>query len=239
MIEFKQNMGKRIYIQRKRMSYGEYGFTKRSEVQSSYQEYSCKPREEKEQSYQEYGDPKMSGTGSLFGSQPAPVNLAAFDDEMERYCEQQRKIKAERLAKRTAYCDEHDIQGDVREKILKGRISIEEFEALQKSASEVTEAPEGKPEPVVLTEDFFHPSVEFTNAPETPVEETSDERSERLIKEASAAIAPFLVPEQPAEESVEVTTSFTTAEPETVPEQPQTGKKKKSKKKTEEVSDAE
>lgn len=168
MIEFKQNMGKRIYIQRKRMSYGEYGFTKRSEVQSSYQEYSCKPREEKEQSYQEYGDPKMSGTGSLFGSQPAPVNLAAFDDEMERYC------------------DEHDIQGDVREKILKGRISIEEFEALQKSASEVTEAPE-----------------------------------------------------QPAEEPVEVQTDVNTAETETVPEQPQTGKKKKSKKKTEEVSDAE
>jgi hypothetical protein len=216
MIEFKQNMGKRIYIQRKRMSYGEYGFTKRSEVQSSYQEYSCKPREEKEQSYQEYGDPKMSGTCSLFGSQPAPVDLAAFDDEMERYCEQQRKIKAERLAKRTAYCDEHDIQGDIREKILKGRISIEEFEALQKSASEVTEAPEGKQEPVVLTEEFFHPSVEFTNAPE-----------------------------QPAEEPVEVQTDVTTAEPETVPEQTQTGKKKKSKKntenteKTEEVSDAE
>lgn len=208
MIEFKQNMGKRIYIQRKRMSYGEYGFTKRSEVQSSYQEYSCKPREEKEQSYQEYGDPKMSGTGSLFGSQPAPVDLAAFDDEMERYCEEQKKIKAERLAKRTAYCDEHDIQGDIREKILKGRISIEEFEALQKSACDVTE-------------------------------ETSDERSERLLKEASIAIAPFLVPEQPAEEPVEAQTDVTTAEAETVPEQPQTGKKKKSKKKTEEVQDAE
>ena len=190
MIEFKQNMGKRIYIQRKRMSYGEYGFSKRSEVQSSYQEYSCKPREEKEQSYQEYGDPKMSGTGSLFGSQPAPVDLAAYDDEMERYCEEQRKIKAERLAKRTAYCDEHDIQGDIREKILKGRISIEEFEALQKSATEVTEAPE-----------------------------------------------------QPAEAPVEVQTDVNTAETETAPEQPQTGKKKKSKesskKKTEEVSDAE
>ena len=220
------------------MSYGEYGFTKRSEVQASYQEYSCKPREEKEQSYQEYGDPKMSGTGSLFGSQPAPVNLAAFDDEMERYCEEQKKIKAERLAKRTAYCDEHDIQGDIREKILKGRISIEEFESLQKSATEVTEAPEQpevKPQPHILTEEFFHPSVEVR-------EETSDERSERLINEASAAIAPFLVPEQPAEESVEVqtdvTTGFTTAEPETVPEQPKTGKKKKSKKR-EEVSDAE
>lgn len=190
MIEFKQNMGKRIYIQRKRMSYGEYGFTKRSDVQSSYQEYSCKPRDERAQSYQEYGDPKMSGTSSLFGSAPRPVDLKAFDEEMERYCEEQRKIKAQRLAERTAYCDEHDIQGDVREKILKGRVSIEEFEALQKSATEVTEAPE-----------------------------------------------------QPAEESVEgqtdVTTGFTTAETETVPEQPQTGKKKKSKKKTEEVSDAE
>lgn len=204
MIEFKQNMGKRIYIQRKRMSYGEYGFTKRSEVQSSYQEYSCKPREEKEQSYQEYGDPKMSGTGSLFGSAPTPVNLAAFDEEMERYCEQQAKIKAERIAKRTAYCDEHNIQGDIREKILKGRISIEEFEALQKSASEVTEAPE---QPAILTEEFFHPSVNE--------------------------------PEQPAEEPVEVQTDVTTEEPETLPEQPQTGKKKKSKKKTEEVSDAE
>lgn len=202
MIEFKQNMGKRIYIQRKRMSYGEYGFTKRGEVQSSYQEYSCKPREENEQSYQEYGDPKMSGTDSLFGSTPA--NLAAFDDEMEKYCEEQRKIKAERLAKRTAYCDEHDIQGDVREKILKGRISIEEFEALQKSATEVTEAPEVKPQPAILTEEFFHPSFEAT--------------------------------EQAPEEPVEVQTDVTTAETETAPEQPKTGKKKS--KKTGEVSDA-
>lgn len=210
MIEFKQNMGKRIYIQRKRMSYGEYGFTKRSEVQSSYQEYSCKPRVEKEQSYQEYGDPKMSGTGSLFGSQPAPVDLAVFDDEMERYCEQQRKIKAERLAKRTAYCDEHDIQGDIREKILKGRISIEEFEKIAEQARDVTEQTEVKQEPAILTEEFFHPSVEAEQAPE-----------------------------QPAEEPVEVQTDVTTAETETVPEQPQTGKKKKSKKKTEEVQDAE
>jgi len=77
--------------------------------------------------------------------------------------------KDERLAKRTAYCDEHDIQGDAREKILKGRISIEEFEALQKSATEITEAPE-----------------------------------------------------QPAEESVEVQTDVTMAEPEEAP------KKKKS-----------
>lgn len=198
-------MGKRIHIQRKRMSYGEYGFTKRSEVQSSYQEYSCKPRDEKRQSYLEYGDPKMRRTGSLFGSTQGRVDLRSFDEEMERYCEEQRKIKAERLAKRTAYCDEHDIQGETREKILKGRVSVEEFEALQKSASE----------------------------------ETSDERSERLIKEASAAIAPFLVPEQPVEEPVEVQTDVTTAEAETVPEQPKTSKKKKSKKKTEEVSDAE
>ena len=164
------------------MSYGDYGFTKRSEAQSSYQEYSCKPRGDKEQSYLEYGDPKMSGTSSLFGSAQRPVNIKAFDEEMERYCEEQRKIKAQRLAERTAYCDEHGVQGDDREKILKGRVSIEEFEATKKSASELTEAPE-----------------------------------------------------QPAEAPVE----GQTAETETVPEQPQTGKKKKSKKKTEEVSDAE
>jgi hypothetical protein len=128
----------------------------------------------------------MSGTSSLFGSATRPVDLKAFDEEMERYCEEQRKIKAQRLAERTAYCDEHDIQGDDREKILKGRVSIEEFEALQKTASELAEASE-----------------------------------------------------QPAEESVEGQTDVYTAETETVPEQPQTGKKKKSKKKTEEVSDAE
>jgi hypothetical protein len=172
------------------MSYGEYGFTKRSEAQSSYQEYSCKPREEISQHYQEYGDPKLSGTSSLFGSAPRPVDLKAFDAEMERYCEEQRKIKAQRLAERTSYCDEHDIQGEDREKILKGRLSIEEFEALQKTASELAEASE-----------------------------------------------------QPAEESVEGQTDVNTAEAETVPEQPQTGKKKKSKesskRKTEEVSDAE
>lgn len=168
------------------MSYGEYGFTKRSEAQSSYQEYSCKPREERAQPYQEYGDPKLSGTSSLFGSAPRPVDLKAFDAEMERYCEEQRKIKAQRLAERTAYCDEHGVHGEDREKILKGRLSIEEFEALQKSDSELAEEPE-----------------------------------------------------QPAEEHAEAQTDVNTAEAETVPEQPQTGKKKKSKKKTEEVSDAE
>lgn len=167
------------------MSYGEYGFTKRSEVQSSYQEYSCKPRDEKHESYQEYGDPKMSGTSSLFGSAQRPVDLKAFDAEMERYCEEQRKIKAERIAQRAAYCDEHGVQGDDREKILKGRVSIEEFEALQKSSGELAEAQE-----------------------------------------------------QPAEEPAEAQTDVTTAETETVPEQPKTSKKKKSKK-TEEVSDAE
>lgn len=179
-------MGKRIHIQRKRMSYGEYGFTKSSEARLSYQEYSCKPREENQLSYREYGDPKLSGTGSLFGSAPRPVDLRAFDAEMERYCEEQRKIKAERLAERTAYCDEHDIQGDDRDKILKGRLSIEEYEALQQTASELAEAPE-----------------------------------------------------QHAEEPLQAQTDVTTAEAETVPEQPQTGKKKKSKKKTEEASDAE
>ena len=138
------------------MSYSEYYFCSRRETENRYQEYGGKIQKGEGNSYQEYGDPKMAGTDSVFnnkGGAHAPVNLAAFDDEMERYCEQQRKIKAERLAKRTAYCDEHNIQGDIREKILKGRISIEEFEALQKSATDVVEA-EQAPE-----------------APETPVEE--------------------------------------------------------------------
>lgn len=156
------------------MSYSEYYFCSRRETENRYQEYGGKIQKGEDNSYQEYGDPKMAGTDSVFnkGGASAPINLAAFDDEMERYCEQQRKIKAERLAKRTAYCDEHDIQGDIREKILKGRISIEEFEALQKSATEVTEQTEVKPQPAILTEEFFHPTFQpSVEAPETPVEE--------------------------------------------------------------------
>lgn len=160
------------------MSYSEYYFCSRRETENRYQEYGGKIQKGEGNSYQEYGDPKMAGTDSVFnnkGSAPAPVNLAAFDDEMERYCEQQRKIKAERLAKRTAYCDEHDIQGDIREKILKGRISIEEFEALQKSATEVTEAPETPVEEPVAEQ-----PVDTTAEPVEKPKKRSKKKSEEV-----------------------------------------------------------
>lgn len=160
------------------MSYSEYYFCSRRETENRYQEYGGKIQNGEGNSYQEYGDPKMAGTDSVFnnnGGAHAPVNLAAFDDEMERYCEQQRKIKAERLAKRTAYCDEHDIQGDIREKILKGRISIEEFEALQKSATEVTEAPETPVEEPVAEQ-----PVETTAEAEEKPKKRSKKKSEEV-----------------------------------------------------------
>ena len=159
------------------MSYSEYYFCSRRETENRYQEYGGKIQNGEDNRYQEYGDPKMSGTDSIFGkgSAPAPVNLAAFDDEMERYCEQQRKIKEERISKRTAYCDEHDIQGEMREKILKGRISIEEFEALQKSVTDVTEAPETPVEEPVAEQ-----PVETTDEPVEKPRKRSKKKSEEV-----------------------------------------------------------
>ena len=155
------------------MSYSEYYFCSRRETENRYQEYGGKIQNGEDNRYQEYGDPKMSGTSSLFGSQPA--NLAVFNDEYERFLEEQRKIKAERLAKRTDYCDEHDIQGEMREKILNGRISIEEFEALQKSATEVTEAPETPVEEPVAEQ-----PVDTTAEPVEKPKKRSKKKSEEV-----------------------------------------------------------
>lgn len=184
------------------MSYSEYYFCSRRETENRYQEYGGKIQQGGENRYQEYGDPKMAGTGSITGkgSAPAHVDLKAWDDKFENFLAKQEQIKAERIAKRTAYCDEKGIQGQLRDDIIKGKIRIEDYEKIAEQARDV-------------------------------VEETSDERSERLIKEASIAIAPFLVPEAPetpVEEPVAEQPVEPTAEPEEKP-------RKRSKKKSEEV----
>jgi len=185
------------------MSYSEYYFCSRRETENRYQEYGGKIQKGENNSYQEYGDPKMAGTDSVFNkgsSTPAHVDLKAWDDKFENFLAKQEQIKAERIAKRTAYCDEKGIQGQLREDIIKGKIRIEDYEKIAEQARDV-------------------------------VEETSDERSERLIKEASVAIAPFLVPEAPetpVEEPVAEQPVETTDEPVEKP-------RKRSKKKSEEV----
>lgn len=178
------------------MSYSEYYFCSRRETENRYQEYGGKIQQGTENTYQEYGDQKMAGTDSVTGGAPK-VNMKACDDKFENFLVKQERIKAERIAKRTAYCDEKGIQGQLRDDIINGKIRIEDYEKIAEQARDV-------------------------------VEETSDERSERLLKEASVAIAPFLVPETPVEEPVAEQPVETTAEPEEKP-------RKRSKKKSEEV----
>lgn len=137
------------------MSYSEYYFCSRRETENRYQEYGGKIQKGEDNRYQEYGDPKMAGTDSVFGKggAPAHVDLKAWDDKFEVFLAKQEQIKAERIAKRTAYCDEKNIQGQLREDIIKGKIRIEDYEKIAEQARDVVEA-EQAPE-----------------APETPVEE--------------------------------------------------------------------
>lgn len=135
------------------MSYSEYYFCSRRETENRYQEYGGKIQQGTENTYQEYGDPKMAGTGSVTGGAPAHVDMKAWDDKFENFLVKQERIKAERISKRTAYCDEKGIQGQLRDDIIKGKIRIEEFEKIAEQARDVVEA-EQAPE-----------------APETPVEE--------------------------------------------------------------------
>lgn len=134
------------------MSYSEYYFCSRRETENRYQEYGGKIQQGGENTYQEYGDPKMAGTGSI-SKAPAHVDMKAWDDKFENFLAKQEQIKAERIAKRTAYCDEKGIQGQLREDIIKGKIRIEDYEKIAEQARDVVEA-EQAPE-----------------APETPVEE--------------------------------------------------------------------
>lgn len=129
------------------MSYSEYYFCSRRETENRYQEYGGKIQQGTENTYQEYGDPKMAGTSAPH------VNMKAWDDKFENFLVKQERIKAERISKRTAYCDEKGIQGQLRDDIIKGKIRIEDFEKIAEQARDVVEA-EQAPE-----------------APETPVEE--------------------------------------------------------------------
>lgn len=185
------------------MSYSEYYFCSRKETENRYQEYGGKIQHGTENTYQEYGDPKMAGTGSILGksSAPAHVDMKAWDDKFENFLVKQEKIKADRIAKRTAYCDEKGIQGQLREDIIKGKIRIEDYEKIAEHARDV-------------------------------VEETSDERSERLLKEASVAIAPFLVPEQPAEAPETPVEEPVAEQPVETTDEPVEKPKKRSKKKS-------
>lgn len=137
------------------MSYSEYYFCSRRETENRYQEYGGKIQKGEDNRYQEYGDPKMAGTDSVFGKNGAPahVDLKAWDDKFENFLAKQEQIKAERISKRTAYCDEKGIHGQLRDDIIKGKIRIEDYEKIAEQARDVVEA-EQAPE-----------------APETPVEE--------------------------------------------------------------------
>lgn len=149
------------------MSYSEYYFCSRRETENRYQEYGGKIQHGTENTYQEYGDPKMAGTGSILckSGAPAHVDLKAWDDKFENFLAKQEQIKAERISKRTAYCDEKGIQGQLRDDIIKGKIRIEDYEKIAEQARDVVES-EPAPE-----------------APETPVEEPVAEQPEETTAE--------------------------------------------------------
>lgn len=106
-----------------------------------------------------------------------------------------------------AYCKEHNVPAEYRKKLIAREMTIEEYEALTAEKeeeqveplfSDVDEdetpvQPEVKPQPAILTEEFFHPSVEVEDKPdlgpvevavttEQPAAETAPKKKERKKK---------------------------------------------------------
>lgn len=161
------------------MSYSEYYFCSRKETENRYQEYGGKIQQGGENRYQEYGDPKMAGTGSILGKAPAHVDMKAFDDKFENFLVKQEQIKAERIAKRTAYCDENGIQGQLRDDIIRGKIRIEDYEKIAEQARDVVEeAPEAPETPV--EEPVAEQPVEPTDEPVEKPRKRSKKKSEEV-----------------------------------------------------------
>ena len=165
------------------MSYSEYYFCSRRETENRYQEYGGKIQSGEDNRYQEYGDPKMAGTGSILGKggAPAHVDLKAWDDKFENFLAKQEQIKAERISKRTAYCDEKGIQGQLRDDIIKGKIRIEDFEKIAEHARDVVEgeqAPEAPETPV--EEPVAEQPVETTAEPVEKPRKRSKKKSEEV-----------------------------------------------------------
>lgn len=107
-----------------------------------------------------------------------------------------------------AYCKEHNVPAEYRKKLIAREMTIEEYEALTAKKDEQVEfagyvepidetpvQPEVKPQPAILTEEFFHPSVEVEDKAdlgpvevelpkldEQPAAETAPKKKERKKK---------------------------------------------------------
>lgn len=97
------------------------------------------------------------------------------------------------------YCKEHNVPAEYRKKLLDHEMTIEQYEALTAKKEEqvefagyvepVDETPvqtEVKPQPAILTEEFFHPSVEVEDKPDLgPVEVELPKLDEQLAVETT------------------------------------------------------
>ena len=66
---------------------------------------------------------------------PATVVEQKFENEYEAF------VKQMKVKKATKYCDEHNIQGEMRNKLISLEMTIDEYEKICQTVTETTEAP--------------------------------------------------------------------------------------------------
>lgn len=150
-----------------------YGNRKDVFDNSNYCEYGAFRRKNNQKSsYEEYGSAKNVSPAlktSITGSAPSKANAASmkqFDNDFDKFIKMQEKIKAERIADRTKYCDEKGIQGKLRDDIISGKLRIEDYEMIAEQARSVVE-----PEPEAPVETV-----------EAPVEEAPKKKSKKKVE---------------------------------------------------------
>ena len=126
----------------------------------------------------------MYKTGMMAkNSYSSAVNMDEFDAEYEAFVKKEQEKKAARLAAEAAA------------KASAEKTETTDFAGYFDPIDEAPVQPEAKPEPVVLTEEFFHPAVDVEDKPdlgpvevtvptldEKPAEETAPKKKERKKK---------------------------------------------------------
>lgn len=138
----------------------------------------------------------MYKTGMMAKNSYSPeVNMDAWDKNFDTFMTLM------------SYCKEHNVPAEYRKLLIARQMTIEEYEALTAKKEEQVEfagyvepidetsvQTEVKAEPAILTEEFFHPSVEVEDKPDLgpvevtipdapqPAEETTPKKKDRKKK---------------------------------------------------------
>lgn len=124
-------------------------------------------------------------------SAPAPKSTDQFENEYEAF------VRNLKVKKATTYCNEHDIQGGMRDKIISLQMPIEEYEKLCQQVTVVTEEPvdDVKTEITETVKETTNESVEESTPVETnetltiaePVKKTRKSKK-KVVEQANEVV---------------------------------------------------